>query len=162
MRSPRVAQRVFMSDPDLERAAANLIEDFGGAHRRLGFGACVVEQGRAREEERALRTEDVRVDRADGPARRPEHHHVAADAQRVEAFLERRFPDRIVDALDALAVGEPFDLGFEILLDVIDDLAAPGSAGYRALPRRRDRREAARAARLALLRKGEPDAARAG
>src|SRR5579875_350534 len=128
MRSPRVAQRVFMSDPDLERAAANLIEDFGGAHRRLGFGACVVEQGRAREEERALRTEDVRVDRADGPARRPEHHHVAADAQRVEAFLERRFPYRFVAAPAPWPVGGPFALACKILLALLDAPAAPGFA----------------------------------
>ena len=61
----------------------------------------------SREIERALRTEDVGIERFDVAARLPEEHQHSARHQAVEALGERRLADRIVDDLHPFAARDP-------------------------------------------------------
>ncbi len=79
-------------------------------------------QAGAREEERPLLIEDLRIDGRDRAAGLAVEHHVAARLQAIEALVEGGLAHRVIDDLDARAAGEPFDLGLEVGLRVEDDL----------------------------------------
>src|SRR5262245_38165610 len=125
VRLGRLGERESRTDADLELSSLNPAEDVPGTPHELLTCRHVMEEARAREEERALGVQHLRIELAHWSAGRPVEHHVATRREAVEAFLERVVADRVVDDLEPLATGEPLHLGLEILARVEDDVVRP-------------------------------------
>src|SRR5262249_26516768 len=103
---------------ELELAVADPAQELVRALEELGARDDVVVEARAGQEQRALRVENLRIERANRPARLAVERHHAARRQAVESLVERRLTDRVIDDLQPLAVREALHLGLEILLRV--------------------------------------------
>ena len=101
----------------------------------------------------------LRIERRHRAARLPEQHQHAARRQAIQALVERRLADRIVDDLNALAAGDPLDLFLEVLARVEHDVVGARLARELRLLVGRHRRDDARAAQLRDLREQQADAA---
>src|SRR5690349_16232053 len=80
-------------------------EEIGGARHELVARGNVLVEARPREEEGALGTEDRRIERRDGAARKPEQRQHATSTQAVQTLVERVLPDGVVYDIDTPAVG---------------------------------------------------------
>src|SRR5207253_8171171 len=117
-------------------AVAHPSQNLARALQQLLAARHVVEQGRARQIQRALLIQDLRVDRADGTAGLAEESHQTSADQAVQALLERGFPDRVVDDVYAPPVGDAPDLRLEVLGSVVDRVIRSGLARDRRFLRR--------------------------
>src|SRR5207247_1007631 len=97
-----VLERELEFHAQLQLALADPAEQLAGALLQLLARGDVVEQARAREEERALGVEDLRIDHADGAARLAVQRDHAADRAGVEAALPRVLANGVVDDVHAL------------------------------------------------------------
>jgi hypothetical protein len=70
----------------------------------------VVGEAGMRQEERALGTEDSRIKWRDRSTGLPVEYHVSQRLQAIKTFFKGGFSDRIIYHIDALTVGESFDL----------------------------------------------------
>src|SRR6185369_8723720 len=132
MRLGRVLEGVALLDFDLHLAALDHIEQLARGSLELRAIGDVIEQRRPGQEQRALLGEDSGREGIDGPRRIAEAHHQAARPQAIERLQEGVLPDRIVDDRKLLALGDPFNLGGEVLAGVDDRVIAavgPGELG---------------------------------
>src|SRR5579884_4142171 len=88
VRRGRLRERELAADAQLQRARADPAEHLLGARQQLGPRRHVVRETRPREEQRALLAEQLRIERADRPARLPEQHQHAPRGETVQALGE--------------------------------------------------------------------------
>src|SRR5947199_2809633 len=122
MRVGRVLEGELELGAEPELAVADPAEQLLRALEQLGARDDVMVEARAGQEQRALRVEGLRIEGTDRAARLAVERHHPARRQAVEALVERRLTDRVVDDLQPLAVREPLHLGLEILLRVENDV----------------------------------------
>src|SRR5262249_11165699 len=128
VRIGRVLQRELELGAELELAVPDPAQELVRALEQLGPRDDVMIEGRASHEQRSLGIEHSQIEWPDGAARLAVERHHPPRRQAVESLVERRLPDRIVDDLKPLAVGEPFHLGLEVLLRVEDHVRGPSLA----------------------------------
>ena len=138
-------------DAHLDDAGRDVLEHVADAPEQFLTVEQVVGQARARQEQRAARVEDRRIEGRHRAARLAEERHRAARAQHAQALVERRLADRIVDDVDAAAVGEPLHFDLEVLRRVEDGLVGAEVAHLARLVFGRHRAEDARAEVLGHL-----------
>src|SRR5205807_7352282 len=143
---------------EAQLAVADPAEYVARAREQLVARRDVVDEARARQEQRALRVQHLWIERADRAARLAVEHHQPAERETVEPLVERRPADRIVDDLHALAGGQPLPLGLEVLLRVEDGLVRSRLTRELGLLLGRDRADNAGAAHLRDLTQEQPDA----
>src|SRR5439155_18168035 len=112
--------RHVSEDRDSQLAVPDPVEYLAGALKEVFPGCGIVEERRARQVERALLIQDLRVDRRDRAARLSEENHHSAASETVQALLEGGLSDRVVNDLDAFSAREFLDFGLELLRLVID------------------------------------------
>ena len=122
----------------------------------------MVDQAGTRHEQRALLRQLERLDGGDRSAGVAEEHHHSSRLERVHASFPSRLAHRVVDHIDAGAIGEPFDLSLEVLLRVKDHLVGAGPADQGGLFLSGARPDHTRAAHLSHLHQHQADPARRG
>src|SRR5438093_12952997 len=159
VRVGRVLQGELELGAELELAVADPTQELVRALEQLRARGDVVVEARARQEERALGVERLRIEGPDRAARLAVERHHAARRQAVEPLVERGLTDRVVHDLQPLAVGESLHLGLEILLRVENDVRGASFARQLRFVLGGDRADDTRSPHLRDLAQQQPHAA---
>jgi len=128
-----LGEREGAVDRHIELARGHPPEEIRGALLQLLARRHVVAQRGARQEERALGVEHLRVERGDRAAGCAKEHHHATPAQAVEPLHEGGLSHTIVDDVHAGALREALHLSLEVDLGVADDGIGPEPTHARGL-----------------------------
>ena len=151
-----LSERIVVIDPDLQLPVEHGGEQLVRAPDQFFARQHVMRKAGPREEQRTFLIEDRRIEWRNRSAGLTEQRHRTARTQRVEAFLECRDANGVVDDIDAFVVGQPFCFCFEVLLRVEDYFVGAGLARQLGLCLRRYRADDARAGSLSELRNQQP------